>query len=72
MSPKDFGQAKLIDHWLIKQKDNKHNDVAAENNIKKFLGEILNLISYPTLIQGLGVVSMFLLFGSDQSTISLL
>ena len=40
MSPKDFGQAKLINHWLIKQKDNKHNDVAAENKIKKFFTSV--------------------------------
>ena len=30
------------------------------------------IVSYPTLIQGLGLVSMFLLFGSDSSAISLL
>ena len=36
MTPKDFWQAKLVNHWLIKQKDDKHNDVSAENKMKIF------------------------------------
>ena len=42
MTPKDFWQAKLVNHWLIKQEDDKHNDVSAENKIKNFFS-YLNL-----------------------------
>ena len=58
---------------LIQKELDEHNSqgIYCSPNLAKWSSKG-SIISYPTLIQGLGVVSMFLLFGSDQSTISLL